>query len=155
MLKHYYIFFIKFFIVSYFTFKLVIHFELIFFFFLPHHVACGTFPTRRIKPVPPALEAWGLNHWATRVVLELIFISYVRVRPRVFTPSFEYPLPLACLLKNAVISSTEWLLHLIKNQLGIFVRVSLFLDSLFHQSMCYLFLVFIWAIDCVPISNFD
>ena len=99
-------------------------------------MACGTFPTRRIKPVPPALEAWGLNHWATRVVLELIFISYVRVRPRVFTPSFEYPLPLACLLKNAVISSTEWLLHLIKNQLGIFVRVSLFLDSLFHQSMC-------------------
>ena len=75
MLKHYYIFFIKSFIVSYFTFKLVIHFELIFFcFFLASPCGMWNFPNQEDQTCAPALEACGLNHWTTRIILELIFI---------------------------------------------------------------------------------
>ena len=38
-----------------------------FFFFWPCYEACGILvPHLGIKPVPPALEAWSLNHWAPR-----------------------------------------------------------------------------------------
>ena len=40
-----------------------------FFFFWPHHTACGTLvPRPGIEPVPPAVEAWSLNHWTPREV---------------------------------------------------------------------------------------
>ena len=38
-------------------------------FFWPHHTACGILvPGPGIEPVPPALEAWRLNHWTAREV---------------------------------------------------------------------------------------
>ena len=51
------------------------------FIFWPYHAAygilvpwpCGILvPQLGIKPVPPALEAWSLNHWATRKVQEKV-----------------------------------------------------------------------------------
>ena len=41
----------------------------IFFFFPVVQLGMRNFLPPGIKPVPPALEAWGLNHWATREVL--------------------------------------------------------------------------------------
>ena len=42
---------------------------LLFFFFWPHHAASGTLvPWPRFEPASPALEAWSLNHWSTRVL---------------------------------------------------------------------------------------
>ena len=39
------------------------------FFFLPHRMACRILvPQPGIKPTPPALEAWSLNHWMAREV---------------------------------------------------------------------------------------
>ena len=36
----------------------------ILFFFWPHRTACGILvPQPGIKPMPPALEVWSLNHW--------------------------------------------------------------------------------------------
>ena len=38
--------------------------------FWPHHISHGTLVTQPgIEPLPPALEAWSLNHWTTRKVL--------------------------------------------------------------------------------------
>ena len=43
------------------------------FFFLLHHAACGILvPWPGIEPMPPALQAWSLNHWTTREVLRVI-----------------------------------------------------------------------------------
>ena len=40
-----------------------------FLFFRPQHVGCGILvPHPGIEPVPPALEAWSLNHWTAREV---------------------------------------------------------------------------------------
>ena len=40
-----------------------------------HYVACGILvPRPGIKPTPPALEAWSLNHWTTREVLNSAFL---------------------------------------------------------------------------------
>ena len=40
----------------------------------PHHAACRILvPWPGIEPVPPAVEAWSLNHWASREVPELDF----------------------------------------------------------------------------------
>ena len=43
-----------------------------FFFFLnlsPHREACRILvPQPGVKPTPPAVEAWSLNHWTTREV---------------------------------------------------------------------------------------
>ena len=39
-----------------------------FFFFLPHHMACGTSPTRDWT-CASALEAWSFNHWTTREII--------------------------------------------------------------------------------------
>lgn len=34
-----------------------------------HYVACGVLvPRSGVTPVPPALEAWSLNHWTSRRV---------------------------------------------------------------------------------------
>ena len=42
-------------------------------FFFLHHTACGILlPRPVIEPVPPALEVWSLNHWATREVRHMI-----------------------------------------------------------------------------------
>ena len=38
-------------------------------FFLVVQLGMRNFLPPGIKPVPPALEAWGLNHWTTREVL--------------------------------------------------------------------------------------
>ena len=43
-----------------------------FFFFLPHHMACGI-----LVPWPAAVEAWSLNHWTDREVPYIhIFKNY-------------------------------------------------------------------------------
>ena len=54
------------------------YFSFLFFFFWPRHAACGILASRPgIKPVPPALEAWSLNHWTAREVQEiLLFIVH-------------------------------------------------------------------------------
>ena len=50
-------------------------FFLIFIFWLCH-VACGILVTQPgIKPVPPALEAWSLNHWTAKKSLVGCFKS--------------------------------------------------------------------------------
>ena len=37
--------------------------------FWPHHEAGGILvPQLGIEPVPPAVEAWSLNHWTAREV---------------------------------------------------------------------------------------
>ena len=42
-------------------------------FWLPHE-ACGILvPSPGIEPVPPALGAWSLNHWASREVPRYYF----------------------------------------------------------------------------------
>ena len=39
------------------------------FIFWPHHAACRILvPRPGIKPVPPAVETWSLNHWTAREV---------------------------------------------------------------------------------------
>ena len=39
-----------------------------------HHVACGILiPRSGIEPTPPELDAWCLNHWTTREVLNSTF----------------------------------------------------------------------------------
>ena len=44
-----------------------LHQHHLFFFFF--HPACGILvPQPEIEPVTPAVEAWSLNHWATREV---------------------------------------------------------------------------------------
>ena len=46
-------------------------FNFIFYVFWLHHVARGILvPQPRMEPVPPALEAYDLNHWASREVLQ-------------------------------------------------------------------------------------
>ena len=38
-----------------------------FFFFLPHHMACGILvPQPGVEPGPSAVRAWSLNHWTAR-----------------------------------------------------------------------------------------
>ena len=38
-----------------------------FFYFLPHHAACGILtPRPGIEPISPAVEAQSPNHWTTR-----------------------------------------------------------------------------------------
>ena len=51
---------------------LIIYFICSFFFLTfskilwPHHNACGIlFPQSGIKPAPPTMKAWSLNHWTT------------------------------------------------------------------------------------------
>ena len=45
-------------------------------FIWPLHTACGTlFSQPGIKPVPPATEAWTLNHWITREDFVLSFMK--------------------------------------------------------------------------------
>ena len=47
-----------------------------FFFFLPHHTACGILvPWPGIKPMPPALEVWSLNHWTARDFPKMIHFN--------------------------------------------------------------------------------
>ena len=41
--------------------------ETFFFFFWPHHAACGILvPRPGIEPRPPTVEAWSPNHWTAR-----------------------------------------------------------------------------------------
>ena len=41
----------------------------LYFFFWPRYVASGILvPQPGIKPVPPAMRAWRINHWTTREV---------------------------------------------------------------------------------------
>ena len=56
--------------------KAVDHFLYDVFGFWPCRVACGILvPRQGIKPMPPALEAWGLNHWTARVVHSSSFLN--------------------------------------------------------------------------------
>ena len=43
-----------------------------FFFFSGHSMRHGDLPQPGIKPMPPAVEAWSLNHWTTREVPTLV-----------------------------------------------------------------------------------
>ena len=46
----------------------------IFFIFWWCHTACGILLHQPgIKPMPPALEAWSLNHWTTKEVSTIVF----------------------------------------------------------------------------------
>ena len=50
-----------------------------FFFFWSHCTVCGILvPQSGIEPLPPALEAWSLNHWTVRKVpiLELYDMNF-------------------------------------------------------------------------------
>ena len=52
--------------------KLMSFFKLIFFW--PHHMTWGILvPGLGIKPIPPALEVWSLNHWTAREVPNMFF----------------------------------------------------------------------------------
>ena len=45
-------------------------FTYLFYIFWPHCTVCGILvPQPGIKPTPPALAAWSLNHWTAREVL--------------------------------------------------------------------------------------
>ena len=47
-----------------------------FFIFWPHRAACGILvPQPGVRPGPPALEVWSLNHWTTREVPDLIVFN--------------------------------------------------------------------------------
>ena len=55
-----------------------------FLFFLFLFWLCGTacgilVPQPRIKPAPPAVEAWTLNHWSAREVPVVAFLKVVFV----------------------------------------------------------------------------
>ena len=57
--------------------------------FWPHHISHGTLVTQPgIEPLPPALEAWSLNHWTTRKV----------PLPVVLTPSWFFSCPVMHLI---------------------------------------------------------
>ena len=60
-----------------FSFRVFINaFLSFFFFFWPCHAACGILvPQPGIEHVPPALEAWSLNHWTSREVPMLLFLD--------------------------------------------------------------------------------
>ena len=44
----------------------------------------------RIKPVPPAEEAWNLNHWTTREVPKLLFLEKFTPNPFHIISRFKY-----------------------------------------------------------------
>ena len=47
-----------------------------FFFFLPHHAACGILvPWPGIKHIPPALKVWSLNHRTSREFPKMIHFN--------------------------------------------------------------------------------
>ena len=51
------------------------HFAFCFVCVLPYCVSCRTLaPGPGIKPMPPAMEAWGLNHWTSWEVLIMEFL---------------------------------------------------------------------------------
>ena len=53
----------------------------IYFFFLLRFVACGILvPQPGIKPMPPAVGVWSLNHWTTREVPITLFLEYFHVQ---------------------------------------------------------------------------
>ena len=53
----------------------------LFFFFWPHHTACGILiPRPGIDPTPPAVEAPSLNHWTTRDVPKLLVCGNFSIR---------------------------------------------------------------------------
>ena len=48
-----------------------------FFFFSLHHVACGiSVPWPGIEPMTPPMEAWSCNHWSTREVPPILWVSF-------------------------------------------------------------------------------
>ena len=51
---------------------------LFFYFFCLHRVACGILvPRPGMEPVPPAVEAWSLNRWATGEVPLLTIVEWI------------------------------------------------------------------------------
>ena len=64
-----------------------------FFFFLPHWAACGiSVPQAQIEPMPPAVEAQGLNCWTVREVLISWSGPYLPLQV-LFSPSSMYYIP--------------------------------------------------------------
>ena len=50
----------------------------LFYRFWPRCAACGILvPRTGIEPVPPAVEAWSLNHWTAREVQNLLICERV------------------------------------------------------------------------------
>ena len=44
---------------------------------------------RGIKPTPPAVEAWNLNHWTTREVWRKLNLEYLKNELWIFLQDFE------------------------------------------------------------------
>jgi len=65
---------------TYFKIMSYLYFIFSFLWGRPCHVACGILVLQPgIKPSPPALEVWSLNHWTTGEVLTFIFLMFVCV----------------------------------------------------------------------------
>ena len=70
------------------------------FFFLPLHRARGILvPWPWIKPMPPALEAWSLNHWTIRnsccIILTMftdIWLAYIKCSIEILLFPYSYSL---------------------------------------------------------------
>ena len=63
------------------------------FFLRPHCVACVILvPWPGIEPMPPAVEAWSLNHWTAREVLTFFFVKYI----------FFFTMVYHCLLRTTI-----------------------------------------------------
>ena len=61
--------------------------KIFFFFFWPHGVAHRILaPLPGIKPAPPAVEAWSLNHWSAREVPRAHSLSMHLILPLEFYP---------------------------------------------------------------------
>ena len=68
---------------------LICIFNYYYYFFGPHHTACGILaPRPGIEPAPPAVEAWSPNHWTTREFPRLLskvnFFSHFYFSPGEF-----------------------------------------------------------------------
>ena len=63
---------------SFLFFVLILHFFKLKFFFNFLATSCGMRELNsppRIKPMPPAVEAWSVNHWTTKEVLRIRFLK--------------------------------------------------------------------------------
>ena len=128
-----------------------------FFFFCPYHEACWILvPQPGIEPVPPAVEAWSLSHWAASEVpcgwcflypkkslltLSLkryssVFTSKNVIGIKVYFFLYEYSVVLASFVKKTFLSPLSCSGALVENQLTDYVCAISVLSSLFHWSVC-------------------
>ena len=68
----------------------------IIFSFSPRHPACGILvPLPRIKPAPPALEVWSLNHWTSGEVPQVDLRNQRVLAAIVLVFHFPFPICLS------------------------------------------------------------